>query len=442
MEKMYVVPVNGAELQKQDLDMLGEVAGRADDRVLWELLRLLPGSATPQKGIVPYGVSGWGDPLNGTVDSNAFIVGGTSDAKLKIQPFRAVVGSATLFATSPIENLRGIKSGYLVGGSNLWTSITVAANAAGNPRWTLVYATVTPDTNDSAVTRYKKDPTTEVVTSASYVVNKKCAVVINQLDGAAAASPMRPALPADGGGSYNIALAYVWVPNGFGAASAVVRESIYELAPCLSLNSAMGAPVMAPANGSFASGGAVDTRQTHQQLKRPGAYLPSTMVGGEKRLIVLQRGLSPLSHNDQDVVDDSVDWRNRHFQWRVIANGGTATTDGLASDRNATGNTPAGSAIGVGANGPTAGTDVVDGYGQSFVNDCASGAAFSPAISDGNGFAVYTNNNRLSELGASTTIALYVRTDGKLAFRQLGTGTFQAIVWLEATAPYANFGTI
>ena len=59
MEPKYHSAANGQELQQQDVDSIAEQAALADDRLLWELLRLTPQSATPQKGILTYGKSGW-----------------------------------------------------------------------------------------------------------------------------------------------------------------------------------------------------------------------------------------------------------------------------------------------------------------------------------------------------------------------------------------------
>ncbi len=434
-ERKYVIENNGQEVQKEDLEMLGETAGYADDRVLWELIRTLKGSATPQKLIVTSGNRGWFDPHTGTIDSTALVVGEKADASVRVMPFRAVVGSTTLVGTSVIEHLRGMRSGYAVGASTLHTVKTLANNGSGNPRWDLIYATVVPDGNGDNDTRYKKDPTTEVVTSSAVTLNKRTLVSINVAQGTPGASPTRPALPADGGGAYQIALAYVWVPSAHnGTTSVVARSQIVTIAECATINSALGTSACEPANGQYKIGGAVDTRQGHNQLLRPGGFLPSTMVGGNSKLILLQRGLAPLSHNDGDVVDDSIDWRYRLFRFFIKAKAGSSAAAAFVSDRNGTGISRAGSAI-----ARTWGAAAFAGSGQSFIDDSTDGIAVGDSI----GVALYADNTNLSELGGSTAIQIYVRnTDGALVFKQSGSGTFQALIWLDASAPYSDFGTV
>lgn len=423
---------NGQELQQEDVNALGELGGLADDRVLWELVRLLPGTSTPQKVILPFGESD-AKKLSG-LTSTALVQGNTADAKVRVMPFRALIGSTTLAASSVVENLRGQRSGYHLGASTIYGQLTINANAAGNPRWTLIYAAVTPNANGDSDSRYIKDPTSGAVSASSVVVNKKTTVVLGQVDGAAAASPTRPALPADAAGVYNIALAYIWVPNGFGGASTVLRSAIYEVAPCVPIGAAMGVTPARPATSLNKVGAAVDVNQSgSSNALRPGAYLPSTMMGGEKITILLQRGLSPLSHADGDVIDDSIDWRFRYFNWRIHARSGNTAAAGFASDRAATGTTPAGT-----ASLSTQGTHYYSGAGQSFVDDNANTIAYGTS----NGTAMYVTSAQVSQLTASS-IAIHVRnTDGALVLKLSGTDTFQAIITLEASGPYSNYGTV
>lgn len=444
MENKYVLAANGQEVQKEDYEGVAEAAGLADDRLLWEFIRTQTGSSNPQRGIIPYGVSGW--PKFGSLSYNSMFVGESATGAVKVLPFRAVVGSTT--TAVGIEQLRGSKSGYIVGGSNLYTSVAINANAAGNPRWTLIYASVTPDATGLTDNRYTKDPSTSVVTNPSVAVYKKCTVSLSTVDGTAAASPSRPAVPSDGGGAYIVPLCYVWVPNGFTAGSSTVaREHIHEVANCFTVNSATGGTTLMPANGSFKTGGTVDTRQGHNQVKRPGAYLPSTMVGGEERLIPIQLGLSPASHADGDLVDDSVDWRNRYFVWDVFVNDGTATGDAFASDRNITGTAAfTGCSSGIGNFGTAPGVDSKRGWGQSFVADGGTIAALG--ISGDNGVVLVMRGGAgaegVSQLGTTSEIvALYVKaSDGKLYYKKSGSPSCQILVWLKATAPYGNYAPI
>src|SRR5262252_9545316 len=113
MEDKYVHSINGQELRQQDINSVITNAALADDHVLWELFRTLPGSATPDKLIVPFATRNW-SKLSGS-SSTALIWGNTADAKIHVGPFRAIIGSTTVIGTSPIEHMRGERSGYLLG---------------------------------------------------------------------------------------------------------------------------------------------------------------------------------------------------------------------------------------------------------------------------------------------------------------------------------------
>ncbi len=427
-EKKYFLAANGQEVQKADLELLGTESAFADDRVVWELVRMLPGSATPQKLIIPYGVSGWASS-----STKALVGPSGADGKVIIQPFRGLVGSTVLAATNPLEALHSIHSGYALGATTLSQTKTLAANSSGSTRWDLVYATVTPEVDGPGATRYKKDPTTLVVSSSSVATYTTCTVVINVVTGTPAAPPLYPALPADGGGAYNIPLAFVRVPNGFGAASTVARGDVFEVAPCALQSTATGVKNMQPADGQFSSTGAVESNQDGNNLAlRPGAYLPATMVGSESRIIAIQRGFAPLSHIDGDVIDASIDWRNRLFRWTIQARSGSTSAAALVTDRNVTGTAFCGSAA-----LSTQGTHFYAGGGQSFVDDNAATIAYGTS----NGTACYVTSAQVSQLTASS-LAIHVRnTDGALVLKLSGADTFQAYIWLEASGPYRAYAT-
>lgn len=434
MEDRYAHPANGDEFREQDANSISTNAALADDRVLFELFRPVPGSATPDKLIIPYASRTW-DAI-GSATSNALVWGDVSDGNVRVMPFRAIIGSTTVIGTSPIEHMRGQRSGYMVGVSALYRNVAIAANPAGNPRWTLVYAAVTPAAAGDLVTLVNKDPATSIVSSQPRTINTRCTVTLSTVDGATSATPTRPNLPSDGAGTYYIALAYVYVEAGFDTIDPVPREQIMEVAPCAEIHSTTGAVSCAPANQSHTNGGTVDDNQSGTtETKRPGAYLPSTMMGGAKRTFLLQLALSPASHADGDVVDDSIDWRFRYFTWFVHARGGATVASAFASDRRLTpGATPAGS-----ASQKTIGQHVAFGGGQSFVNDSAV------MITDAtcSGVAMYADESSLSIVGGPYEIQLHVRsTDGALIFKTTGSPTAQFVIHVEATGQYSNFGTI
>jgi hypothetical protein len=454
MERRYIRALSGAEVRDQDLILMSDDAALADDRVLWEMLRLLPGSATPQKGIVPYAASGArvpgaGDGFTAAMHNTALVQGGTSDGSVRVMPFRAIVGSTTLFASSPIEKLRGIRSGYLVGSSSLYTTVPIAANASGNPRWSLVYVAVSPDAAGDSTTLKVKALIGGAFSDVSVLLNRITGTAIGVVDGATGSSPVRPSLPADGAGTFYVPLAYLFIPTGFGASSQVHFYEIHESAPVLTVSSALGAPVLEPANQGYAIGGVVDLAQNPNRnaANRTGAYLPSTMVGGVSRFILLQLGLSPVSHADGAVVDSSIDWRQRYFTWRVFVGAGTTSATAFVSDRNGTGaagvstRAPSGFASS-GLGGP--GVNTMTGWGQSFFNDYPSAV-----IATCSGVAVALGGKTapadpslplVTALGnTGNDIILYVEsTTGSLILKKVGSPSGQVLIWLDATAQYSN----
>ena len=434
MEKQVQILTEGDELQQDDVNRMGEAAGLADDRVFAELLRLKPYGST-QKAILPYAVSG--GAAYTALTSTALVSGNVADSRVRVMPFRAFVSS--IDNSTATEEVRGIRSGLYVGSSTIYQTVTITANAAGDPRWTLVYAVVTPNANGAAENRYNKDPGTLVVASNSRVTYKRTTVTVTTLDGATGVTPVKPTLPADAAGNYYIALAFVWIPAGFGAAQAELRQYLRAAAPCIAFNGATGCVSLEVANQQFTSGGVVDTQQLDAtQQYRPGAYLPATMQGGAARVFAFQVGLAPESHLDGSIADSSLDWRFRYFKWTVGVRNGSTSASGFASDRQATGANLCPSAI-----FSVLGSTCTVGMGQSFVDDTALGVAWTSAPVNPVGAAVYLNLTTVSALGAANSfLMLFVDTSGRLIFKMQSPVSAQVMVWLEATAPYGNFGTV
>lgn len=427
METQYVHPENGAELRRQDVYSISENAALADDRTLWELLRTMPGSTTPDKLIIPYANRQLDAP--GAATSNAILWGNTADAIVHVMPFRAIVGSTTTLLTSPIEHVRGMRSGYHVGTSSIYSHLAISANASGNPRWDLVYATVTPDADGDTADILVKSPTTGVVAdNPGTVINTKTTVAVAVLAGTPGATPARPSLPSDGGGNYYIALAYVYVPDGFGAASTVLRQRIHEVAPCPTISPSVGAMNCAPADEQHKVGGTVDTQQNGDEPSgpnyyRPGAYLPSTMTGCERIFILLQLGITPHSHVHESYIDRSRDWRYRYFSWKAVGAQGNTSTAGFASDRSASS-----SAV------PSNLHAVEHGFGHSFTPGAIDAASQVVTLFDDTGKILD---------GTGSTIRIECDTSGALVLNIVdGTPNAQIMIWLDATAQYANFGTV
>jgi hypothetical protein len=439
METKFKIQENGQEVRTTDIESVSTNAARADDRVLQELFRLVPyNSAGPTKYVWTYGVDTWA-AQNGD-NSTALVHPDPSAGRLRVRAFRAAVSS--LDTSSNLERVRGIRSGYhLPGSTSGFTVQSLTANGSSDPRWTLLFAALTPDTNGDTATVLKQSVSSGTVSPVSVVLNTKTTVTLDTVNGTPAASPTYPTIPADAAGVYYIPLAYILIPGSFNSATILDPSAIYEVAPVVTLNTAVGGLSSRPANQQWAEGGTVDTNQSGSDAAastyRPGAYLPSTMVGAEERVILIQNHLPPLSHSDGDVVDDSCDWRFRYFEWTATAETGNTVASAFPSDRNVTGTNFVSSAWNA-----DIGVTTAVGVGQSFVDDTTKGAIFS--VSDGNGAACVLRGTYLSKIGGgSDYVMLYVRdTDGALVVKFSGTPDAQIKIRLRATAPYSNYGTV
>lgn len=434
MEAKVFLTLEGQECQQGDINTIGATAAYADDRVLWELVRMLPRGGSVDRAVMPTGFR-TKNALPGLA-TDAFIQPSPGPHRtIRVLPFRAIVGPIAVGVN--LEALRGIRSGYSIGQlDELYTSIVLTANAdVSHARWTLIYAVVRPDLIAAPVDRFVKDADSDVVEALPITVAASTTVTLGTLDGAASATPAKPAAPADGFGAYYIPLAYVWVPASFDAAE-FPAGYIHECAPVATIHSALGVANLQPANQQHKIGGVVDAAESpFTTTQRPAAYLPPTMTGVEERLIALELKSSHPSHFDGAVVDDSVDWRYRVFQWTsavgALASGNlsTASPHGIAPDCV-----------------PSAWGSPFSAFGQSLWDDTPQladgliGADPTITVSDGQGIAVQLRT--AAAIGPDgSCVALYVReTDGALVVRYNAAITNGSIfIWLRATGQYGNY---
>lgn len=310
MERVFSLTYNGQQVQQQDFTDIGQY-GLMDDRVFAELFRMTPyDGATVAKGILPNG------------GTSALVASNGATGTVLVQPFRALVGSRTAEGTSAKDNWRDIRSTIFVGSStSLTLAVSIGANSSGNPRWDLVYAAVSVDANDTTTTRKVKDPTTKVVSTQTVSTNKVTNVTLGVTAGTAAASPTWPSAPTDSGSTYYIPLAYVRVPNGFGASSTVGAGNIAVVANCISVSPVLGGSSLKPATTLN------DLTSAQQQAwgssgNRPDQFLPSTACGYESLFILLDLYSGTPSHASGGLLDDSRDWRNRFVRYTAVAQNG------------------------------------------------------------------------------------------------------------------------
>ncbi len=425
MEDRYQHTVVGQEVQEEDLNTLGETSALADDRVLAELLRMIPHRSGEDvtKAILPYGTVGRSTsyPVKATVEPGT--------GKVVVRPFRAVIASRTDSAASTAANKkawRDIRSAVFVGDTIITCGkdVAVGNNAIANPRYDLVYAVVTPDLDSAAVSRLVKSTSTSVPAAQSIATKKTTTVTVAIAQGTAGASPQAPAITADGAGSYYIPLALVRVPASY-AGGALAASDIIDIAPVLPASLATGTQTLRPASYMQFSGLAVPAvgRIAYANTgDRPPNFLPPSMVGGEALLIPLRLadGVT-ASVNDGDVIDESRDWRKRFFKWTAFAE----ATLKLATDKSIGG----GSAVPSGSSTNTLGTNVAIGMGQSFALEGQTDYYVAGLI-----------NANLSTMDASGAVVLYAdASTGKLRVGLTGTPKCNLFIWLEASAPFAGF---
>lgn len=309
-ERQLTITQNGQQIVAEDLNLLGEEAALAGDRVLAELFRMAPFvSGSPAKGILPYRTANNGG-------SSGLVTPSSANGRVVVWPFRALIGSRVTAATDPKKNWRDIRTAVWTGVSPATSqSFLLAANASGNPRWDLIYAQVTLAANSTSVTRKIKHPTTKVISSTSLPVSTVDTVSVSVVAGTPAGSPgpTWPALPADAGNVYYIPIAYVRVPNGFNATSQVAADDIVIQAPCLSMADITGARTQSMATSMSSLTTAQVQAWGLSTASKPQKFISTDTRGGEEIFFALRMpgsDQSLWSHANLATIDTR-NWANR-----------------------------------------------------------------------------------------------------------------------------------
>lgn len=414
MENQYQHLQNGQEVLQEDLNLLGTNGALADDRTLAELLRITPyDGTTVVKRVLPYKQHGYVLP---SANREAIVWPGTG--QVAIMPFRAIIGSRTAVASNAKNCWRDIRSAIMIGAAALGTPVAIAADSGGGARFDLIYAKVTVDKNAVSVSRKVKDPSTLVVAPVSVVTQKYTEVTVGVIKGTEG-SATKPALTADSGSDYYIALAYVRVPAGFDGATALSASDIWEFVEPACLGHSTR-----PANQNYLPAGTVQTRSAWSLIgapPRPYAHMPSTMIGKEELLIAVDLASANPSHQDGDIVDNSRDWSRRVFRWTAYALSGTVTPH-FPWEPSLAG----GSYVTSQANG-TDGSTTAQGQGQSFYAD-----------SSPNKLVMNVGSADMSALAAASSVKFYVDTSGVLRISITGSPNAILFVWLEASGQFGN----
>ena len=416
MEKRYNHTVNGQGVYEADLNAMGEAGALADDRILAELIKLGHGATC----IIPTG-----HYVDGTYGMGLCpgCVVHPAEGGIKISPFRALIGPTADYLVNPYEHWRGVRSrvypGYLTKGLN--------PNSSGAVRWDLVYAKLMPDQPSATESRKVKSPSDGSISTQTISPYLTTTVSIAAVTGTGSDLP---SLPTPSAGEYLIPLAYVRVPAGFNNSTVLDPEDIWDVAPTMEIDASTGAVALKPATCQFTPAGGVNKigNQTYSAVdgSRPTVYMPPSMSGGTSRLIAIDLASAVVSHANGDVIDESLEWRDRLFKWSVFAH---ATADTPAFPWEAPISVSEDKIVPSAINGAT-GSTAAQGLGQSLFTDA------SP-----NRVVLHLNNTKLSALGAGNEITLYVSgtgTDEKLRIGITGTPAVKLFIWLDATGKFTN----
>lgn len=412
--------MDGQEVAVADFNLLGSVAGLADDRVFAEWLRTIVfDGANTYKTILPYGTL----QIEGLTPGTAVNFGtvqptGSANGSVNVFPFRAVVGSRTSVGTSPALNWSDIRTALFTGAATLSQTLALAANSSGNPRWDLIYATVSVDTPSGTQTRRVKTPSTGVVTAQTVTTQLLNPVTVGQTQGTPGATPTIPALPSDSGGNYFIALAAVRVPNGFNSSTTIVNADIRDQVAISALQSpTTGVGRICPASGNNDQAGTYATDLSGPGAwaagtagQRPGVFLPPGLVGGEERVILIDaNNSSHPSHANGSVVDDTIDWRNRFTR---VEGQARTSTELFACD-------------------PSAGTTALPNFALT-----ALSAVYSNTFKADAGLVAGASTLATYNTGA---FGLYVlASDGKLRWFTNGSVANRFFLWIKASTIFPN----
>lgn len=423
-EDQYQVLNNGQAFQTQDANLLGLVAGLADDRALAELLRVKAYGGSVLKYILPFGDGNLGK--NGTV-----IPTGSGNGSVFVNPFRAIIGPTTAEGTDSKKSWRDIRSGLFMGSPTARQGlVNFSNNSSGNPRWDLVQAVVTRDANGTSQSRKVKDPTTKVISTVSTVVQLVQTVTVSVVAGTPGASPTFPSPTADSSSTFYIPLAYVRIPNGFNASSTIGASDIANVPSVAPISRAGGAASAQVANGMYAAGGVVLSSANQGSwgsgglANRPHNFTPSEHFGCE----MVNVFVTTKSENGQvvnaDVLDDR-DWRGR----RCVAFVCCTPTGGNDFAQNAPGNDNLESLFSAG--GQTFGAHSSLQFGQTIIQE--------PTAAN-KGYCCRWTNTTLSTLGATNEIGVYcdLADSGKLKFHKVNTPSIRAWIIIFFFGPHTN----
>jgi hypothetical protein len=347
------------------------------------------------------------------------------------------------------DAIRDIRTASLYGDDSLHIPrflLQLPATAVGFYRWDLIWARVDIDVADAAVPRYVKDGSGQATSTLVSVISRTT-LTIGRTAGTEVNSgtAAKPALPADSATSFYIALAYVGLGASHTLATQVDGRRIREVFPTAGVAAPHGVSRLRPANGAYLTNGYVENGlpQNANTDPNPG-YVSPAMQGGEALIIPLRMSdastiVANLVPNAAVVIDDSCDWRKRIFKLAVSM----VTASGSTNMPWYTPAPPAGQPFYQEASslplptlamfGANSLSDRMAGAGSAYISTFTGGA-----ITVGSVLLALTDST-VPALFTGAKFALYIDANGKLAaWRNNVDAKREAIIWLEATAPFRN----
>lgn len=443
MEKQFSLEHNGQALEQDDVDLLGQTGGLADDRVFAELFRMTPFDGTNvAKAVIPSalppGASVGGDDGSGSrLLANSTVQGnGPNTGQVRIKPMRVFVGSRTAVATDAKDNWRGIRSGLSVaeGATTTDTVFTIPDNPVGGThRVDAVVARVDIDADSGTSKTVKmKSPTSGVVSAVSVFPYKATNVTIQLVVGTGTSLP---SIPADVPGvTYYVVLAYLDITNNWGSGLLYTLQdlNIRFVAPVLSLHRAVGGRSLGPADC-----------YAHMNVGLTAPFPVNSSGGWPEYVAPISGGDSIFFHTGDsynpgsgDNVIDSRDWRNRICKWVMCSAEAGTVIPAWAQNTGSTNFEMV----------PMAATrwqtnvdhDIQCGMGQTFRPDEGSGYTGSSPF-NGRAAVIWLD---YATFHSSYTGFIIVYCDlfdgGKLKVHTSGTVPSGILAWIDFTAPFEN----
>lgn len=422
MQTKQQIVTNGQELQTSDFNAVAAIAATVDDVVFSELLRVPAFGATVTgvvngvyRGVMPF--SSRGNAVGASSPQAGFVRPVTASGGVTLLPFRAVVGPrGSSDAAAFYRDIRTVL--YDPGVLPLSTPIPASFAANNDPshhtRWDLLYATVMVDADQAADTRYVKDPSTKLVSQQSIVTQVATTISISIQTGTPTLFPTFDAAPNDPVGGFVIPLAYVRIPYGFTTVSSILDSDICEIAVvCPRPGEAL------PCDQCSTTSGNLSTEQVNWGISgtRTTSFMPQSMsTGQESRFVPLDLlDASSANWNIQttDVVDSSIDWRNRIFKvWASVNNNAAAkwAWDPTSASTTATPNNAA-------------------------VDQCI--VQMTAAM--GNSSIFYLDHTVCSLINAGASVQLTVdNVSGNMKFSATGTPLAKVFIWIEASGQFPH----